>query len=808
MKVSYKWLKEMVDLEGVSFEQLVNDISFYSIEVEGTENVTNVKSIDDEPKIIVGYVETKEKHPNADKLSVCMVNTGKETLQIVCGAPNVKAGMKIMLALPGAVLPNGTIKTSEIRGIKSNGMICSLAELGLDSKYIPEEFAHGIYVLDDDAPLGVDAVEYLMLDDKSIELGLTPNRMDLLSMRGVANDVAAIYSKTVTNECGDVESKARCNDDVEKYLTISSTTDKCLSYNARVVRNVKIGPSPKFIKSRLIASGIRPINNVVDITNYILVLFGQPLHAFDEDVLGNKIVVRTALEKEEVVTLDGQKRLLNENDIVITDGEKVTCIAGVMGCENTEVTENTKNVVIEAAVFDSLSVRKTSARLGLRSESSTRFERGVDLNQTKEALDYACYLLSEYAGGDVLKGTLSLGIAQLPCKEITITEADVNKYLGISISTEEISNILERLQLPTIEENNVLKVFVPNRRMDISIKPDLIEEIIRIYGYKNLKETIPASNSLGKLTIPQKRRRLIRNVLASKGLNEIMSYTLVSEDESKKFDVFGDSENRKTIKLLHPMSEDRSTVRMSLIPSILNVVKYNIARKNTNLAFFELGNNYYLEAEEVKYETMLSGFMCGEFINQSGLSANTTVDFYLVKGILESLFKTLGIKLKYQKLEKKVPELHPERTASIYYDGELIGYLGALHPEYVHSNDLIDGYVFEIKLDKVLNANLPVTVFKPISKTPAVYRDIALVIPDDMQVGDIIDAIYKVDKETIKNVEVFDIYKGLTLGANVRSVAFRITLEADTTLTEDVISTKLQKIIKMAEYRFNVKLRG
>ena len=291
MKVSYKWLKEMVDLEGVSFEQLVNDISFYSIEVEGTENVTNVKSIDDEPKIIVGYVETKEKHPNADKLSVCMVNTGKETLQIVCGAPNVKAGMKIMLALPGAVLPNGTIKTSEIRGIKSNGMICSLAELGLDSKYIPEEFAHGIYVLDDDAPLGVDAVEYLMLDDKSIELGLTPNRMDLLSMRGVANDVAAIYSKTVTNECGDVESKARCNDDVEKYLTISSTTDKCLSYNARVVRNVKIGPSPKFIKSRLIASGIRPINNVVDITNYILVLFGQPLHAFDEDVLGNKIVV-------------------------------------------------------------------------------------------------------------------------------------------------------------------------------------------------------------------------------------------------------------------------------------------------------------------------------------------------------------------------------------------------------------------------------------------------------------------------------------------------------------------------------------
>ena len=394
MKVSYKWLKQLVNLDGISFDELVRDLSLYSIEVEGTEKVTDASNI------IIGYVESKEKHPDSDHLNVCMVNTGTEVLQIVCGAPNVDKGQKIMLALPGAVLPGGTIKVSKIRGVESNGMICSLAELGLESKYVPEKYASGIYVLDENAPLGVNALEYLELNDQAIELGLTPNRMDLLSMNGVANDVAAMYSRERITEY----LEPTCtNVDTKDEVSVKLETEDCLSYYARVIKDVEIKESPNFIKARLIAAGIRPINNVVDITNYILILFGQPLHAFDQDVLGKEIVVRNALKDEVTTTLDDIERKLNENDIVITDGKEVTCIAGVMGCANTQVTDTTKNIVLEAAVFKPLSVRKTSARLGLRSESSVRYERGVDLNQTILASNYACYLFEKYAGGKVAK---------------------------------------------------------------------------------------------------------------------------------------------------------------------------------------------------------------------------------------------------------------------------------------------------------------------------------------------------------------------------------------------------------------------
>ncbi len=799
MKVSYKWLQQLVDLEGISFDEVVRDLSLYSIEVEGTELVTNATNI------IVAYVESKEKHPDSDHLNICMVNTGSEVLQIVCGAPNVEAGQKIMLALPGAILPGGTIKQSKIRGVESNGMICSLAELGLESKYVPEKYAHGIYVLDDDAPLGVSALEYLELNDASIELGLTPNRMDLLSMNGAARDVAVMYNRKRNDE---YETPVEEDKLASEEITVKLETEDCLSYYAKVIKDVEIKESPNFIKARLIASGIRPINNVVDITNYILVLFGQPLHAFDQDVLGNKIVVRNAENGEKTTTLDEQERTLNTSDIVITDSKNVVCIAGVMGCANTQVTNDTKNIVLEAAVFKPLSVRKTSARLGLRSESSVRYERGVDLNQTILAANYACYLLQKYAGGKVLKGHVHEGIEVLPDKEIKLNELDVKRYLGVEISKEEIIDICEKLEFKVKEEGEDLVILVPNRRLDITIKPDVIEEIARFHGYDKLNETLPNMSLSGTLTKNQKIRRVIGTLLSELGLRETLTYTLVSSKFNEKFTNLH-PEKYENIKLLHPLSEEHSTVRIGMIPSLLEVVKYNKTRKNNDVHIFELSNRYYLDGENnVFADMMLGGVMTGTFASYEHQNNHEVVDFYTIKGIVESLFNRLGIKETYKELENPCNELHPKRSAGIYVLDELVGYIGEVHPAYAHTEDLDNTYVFEINIQKLFNKDYEPIMFKSMSKLPAVERDLALVMQKDQNVGEIIEAIYKTDKQVIKEVKVFDIYTGEKLGENLKSVAFRMTLESDDVLTDEIINTKINKIIKMAEFRYQAKLRS
>ncbi len=474
MKVSYKWLKSLADLEGITYEELVRDLSLHIVEVDAIDKLVKGTNL------VVAKVLEKEMHPNSDHLSICQVDTGNGILQVVCGAPNVAKGQKVILALPGAVLEGGTIKQGVIRGVESNGMICSLDELSLEHKYIPEEFQNGIYVLDEDAPLGVNALEYLCLDDDIIELGLTPNRMDLLSMNGVANDVCAFYGRKRIFEESNLSEETK---EAQSEISVELETKDCLSYNARVIKDVEIKESPTFIKSRLMASGIRPINNVVDITNYILMLFGQPLHAFDQDILGNKIVVRNAHDNEIVKTLDDVERKLGTDDIVITDGKEVVCVAGVMGCQNTEVTTNTKNIVLEAAIFNPQKVRKTSSKLALRSESSVRFERGVDLNQTVEAIDYAAYLLQKYAGGKVLKGVVHQGIEKVEDKVIELTDKDITKYLGISIPQEELIKLLSNLGFKVEVDKKKYQVAVPNRRMDISIKADIIEELARLHGY-------------------------------------------------------------------------------------------------------------------------------------------------------------------------------------------------------------------------------------------------------------------------------------------------------------------------------------
>lgn len=796
MIVSYNWLKELVKLN-VPAEKLAEEMSLYSVEVESFSKLIKATNL------VVGYVKEKAKHENSDHLNVCQVNFGDYDLQIVCGAPNVEKGQHVIVALPGAVLPGGTIKKSTIRGVESNGMICSLQELGLESKYVPEKYSHGIYVLGDDAVPGTPALEYLGLDDYVIELGLTPNRMDLLSMKGVAKDVKAMYrTEELPIECNLHEVNEKTSDEISVELL----TSNCYSYYARVIKDVKIKESPNFIKARLIASGIRPINNVVDITNYILMLFGQPLHSFDQDKLGNKIVVRRAYDGEKTITLDNIERTLTKSDIVITDGEKPVCIAGVMGSSNTEVTENTKNVVLESAVFRPLSIRKTSSRLALRSEASVRYERGVDLNQSLEAINYACYLLEKYADGKVLEGYVHEGMNYLPNKEFTIDEKYIQDYLGIEIPLVTINEICRALSFETKIEGNQLLVSVPNRRMDISIKQDLVEEIARIYGYDKLNETLPVMNISGGLTEVQKARRVARHTLDDLGMNECVTYSLISHKRQNEFSIMSD-ETQQSIELLHPMSEDHSVLRRTLLSSLIDVVKYNQARKITDNAFFEIGKKYYQVGEQTYEETLLSGIINGNIPNTLWKSQSEKVDFYYLKGILDVLFRKLRVNVEYLTLEKAVDELHPKRSAQIMYNGKLIGFIGEIHPKYAKDNDLVESYVFELSLDLLTDTKPEVEHFKVVSKVPSVERDLALVMDVKQSIGEVLEAIRKSDK-MISNVKIFDLYIGDKIPENKKSVAVRITIESEETLTDEVIASKIKRILKSLEYRYNIVLRA
>lgn len=805
MRVSYNWLKELVNID-ISCEKLVDDMSLYSTEIEEYGKLLPVSGL------VIGEVIEKRKHENSDHLSICQVNLGSNVSQIVCGAPNVEAEQKVIVALPGTKLPGGEIKVSVIRGVPSNGMLCSLQELGLENKYIPEKFANGIYVLNEDAVPGEDALKYLMLDDSIIELGLTPNRMDLLSMLGVAKDVNAIYKqglKELKFDLNEIETKSK------DEIAVELQTSTCYSYYARIVKDVTIKESPTFIKSRLIASGIRPINNVVDITNYVLMLFGQPLHAFDQDCLGSKIVVRRAHNGEKTITLDGITRELNRSDIVITDNingdddTRIVCLAGVMGGENTEVTENTKNIVLESAVFRPLSVRRTSSKLGLRSESSVRFERGVDLNQSLNALNYACYLLEKYADGKVCSGYVHQGKDFIEDREITLNEKYVKDYLGVNINLKEMKTIFESLSFKAEIHNKDIKVLVPNRRLDITIKQDLVEELARVYGYDKLKETLPAMDLCAEYTNEQKIKRIISNTLRGIGLSEVVTYSLVSDEKSKEFNIL--HENHKEITLLHPMSEERKNLRRTLVSSLVEVLKYNNARKINNLAIYEIGKRYFYEGDETFEDWCVAGAIQGNQATNLWTSSSNKVDFYYIKGIIELLFNKLNMVVQFSPImndENKCAELHPGRSAKIIYNDKVIGFVGELHPKYMKKQDIEDTYVFEITLDEIFMKEVELTKFTPISKVPPVFRDLAFIMDEKQGVGEIVNAIYRVDKKMIKDVEVFDVYIGTNIENGKKSVAVKIMLESSDTLTDEVINAKMTKIIKSLEYQFNISLRA
>ncbi len=791
MNIKLEWLKELVDLANISLSDLVNKLSLHSVEVE------TAKKLVDASNLVVGFVKERSKLEDSDHLSLCKVDVGAEELQIICGAPNVDKGQKVIVALNGAILPNNfKIKKTKIRGVESNGMICSLLELGIEKKYVDEANQAGIYVFKDDVKVGSNALEALNLDDYVIEVDVTPNRGDLLSMLGLAVEVSAVFNRPLKPLAYNL-----LKEDVKDKLEVLIETNDCSSYFGRIFKDVVITSSPQWLISRLIAFGIRPINNVVDITNYILALFGQPLHAFDYKLLGSKILVRNAYENEEIITLDNQKRKLLKSDVVITNGKDPVAIAGVMGGAATEVTANTKDIVLEAAVFNKESVRKTSLRLDLRSDSSIRFEKGVDFNSTKLALDYATYLLNKYAKAKV--GNIASATNPLPkVADIVFKLSDVEKILGVKIASNDIKSILERLMFKVSLEKDSIIVTPPSKRMDIRIKEDVVEEISRLYGYELLPITLPKTTNPGYLTKTQKQRRFIKEVLSGLGLSETITYALVDKNANEEFKLI--HEQGENVEVLMPLSSERSTLRKSLVPSLVEVAQYSLNRKIKNLAFFEIGRTYYKDQAYKEYEN-LSILITNEF--SKSLGHKEEADFFLLKGILENLFESLRLEVDFGPLEQECLELHPKRSAEIYLNKEFIGFIGALHPKYTKEKDLDDAYVAEIKLDKIFNVKEKEIIYEAISKVPFVNRDIAILVKKDVLVGDILKEIRAIKNLNLNEIEVFDLYVGDKIAKDEKSVAISLSFSANETLTDEQINSKITKILKVLKEKFNATLR-
>ncbi|HGZ8453079.1 TPA: phenylalanine--tRNA ligase subunit beta [Staphylococcus aureus] len=791
MLISNEWLKEYVTIDD-SVSNLAERITRTGIEVDDLIDYTK-----DIKNLVVGFVKSKEKHPDADKLNVCQVDIGEdEPVQIVCGAPNVDAGQYVIVAKVGGRLPGGIkIKRAKLRGERSEGMICSLQEIGISSNYIPKSFESGIYVFSESQVPGTDALQALYLDDQVMEFDLTPNRADALSMIGTAYEVAALYNTKMTKpETTSNELELSAND--ELTVTIENE-DKVPYYSARVVHDVTIEPSPIWMQARLIKAGIRPINNVVDISNYVLLEYGQPLHMFDQDAIGSQqIVVRQANEGEKMTTLDDTERELLTSDIVITNGQTPIALAGVMGGDFSEVKEQTSNIVIEGAIFDPVSIRHTSRRLNLRSESSSRFEKGIATEFVDEAVDRACYLLQTYANGKVLKDRVSSGELGAFITPIDITADKINRTIGFDLSQNDIVTIFNQLGFDTEINDDVITVQVPSRRKDITIKEDLIEEVARIYGYDDIPSTLPVFEKVtsGQLTDRQYKTRMVKEVLEGAGLDQAITYSLVSKEDATAFAM----QQRQTIDLLMPMSEAHASLRQSLLPHLIEAASYNVARKNKDVKLFEIGNVFFANGEgelpdQVEY---LSGILTGDYVVNQWQGKKETVDFYLAKGVVDRVSEKLNLEFSYRRAD--IDGLHPGRTAEILLENKVVGFIGELHPTLAADNDLKRTYVFELNFDALMAVSVGYINYQPIPRFPGMSRDIALEVDQNIPAADLLSTIHAHGGNILKDTLVFDVYQGEHLKKGKKSIAIRLNyLDTEETLTDERVS-KVQAEIEAA----------
>lgn len=787
--ISMNWVKDYVDLDGIDLKDLAVQVTKGGLNIEGVID----HHIDN---LVVGEVLECVEHPDSDHLHVCKVNDGTTVRQIVCGASNVREGIKVIVALPGCILPGDfQIKEGKIRGVESNGMICALFELGLEEKN-DETYAAGITELPVSSKVGEDPLKVLGLDDTIYDLDNHKRRNnDCYYHIGFAYEVATVLNKRVHLPESDYH---EIDESIKDKFSLDVETKKCPYYIAKMVKNVKIGESPEFIKNRLKSAGMRSINNIVDISNYVMLEYGQPLHFFDYDKLGQHVLVRDAVDGEEIITLDGKNRKLTENDIVITDGEKPVCIAGVMGGENTEVDESTTTVLIESAIFDAVSIRLTAQRLDLKSEASIRYGKGLNFEYTDEAIKRACFLLEKYASGEVLKDEIKHDVIDKSEKRVDFTKNDINKMLGIELTDEDVKTELTRLDFGYTYENGIFHVVIPRRRLDVEANiNDIAEEIGRFYGYENLVSKVPrVPIRLGSYADDVRLRKMVSTRLRASGLNEAKTYTLTSPEMAKMFKY----DNLENVILPNPMSVDKSVVRTSILPSLINVFDYNKARKVNDILIYEIAKTYDINYNETTKAAIL---MSGNYLTNGVLGINVKVDFFVLKGIVENLLDYLGFKNRYSFVQANdLPEMHPNMSARIMLDRNEIGIIGRVHPS-IKKDEI---YVCELNLNSLLSRVKPIK-YKTASKYPSIEKDFAFIVNNDVTNAEMKEAIKKSAGRILDSVNIFDIYENIEEGK--KSMAYKLVFKDETrTLSDEEVMVVFNKVIKDIETKFDAKLRN
>ena len=794
MNTALSWIKAYVpDLE-VSAQEYTDAMTLSGSKVESYQCLD--KNLE---KIIVCQITKIERHPDADKLIICQVDIGTETIQIVTGAPNVKEGDKVPVVLDGGKVAGGhdggplpeegiRIQTGKLRGIESKGMMCSIEELGSSRDMYPDAPELGIYILPQDTPVGVDAVQVLGLHDVVFEYEITSNRVDCYSVVGLAREAAATFRKKfhppVVKETGNQE-------DIHDYLTVEvENTELCPRYCARMVKNIKLAPSPEWMQRRLAASGIRPINNLVDITNYVMEEYGQPMHAYDYDQIGgHKIVVKCAKDGDEFQTLDGQLRKLDNTVLMIHDGEKEVCIAGIMGGENSKITDDVKTMVLEAACFDGTNIRLSSKKVGLRTDASGKFEKGLDPNNAEAAIHRACQLVEELGAGEVVGGILDIYPKKRQPVRVKFDADQINNLLGTKIDAEDMKTYFRMLELDFDEETQ--EVIAPTFRQDLNCLADIAEEVARFYGYDNIPTTLPSGEATtGKLSYKLRIEEIAREVAEFSGFSQSMTYSFESPKVFDRLLLPQDDKLREVVTILNPLGEDFSIMRTSPLNGLLTSLSTNYNRRNKDVKLYELANIYLPKAlplTELPDERM-----------QFTLGMYGEGDFYTMKGVVEELFDKLGMvrKVHYDPACQH-PYLHPGRKADIVYEKQVVGYLGELHPEVADNYKLGERtYVAVLDMPSVIPFADFDRKYTGIAKYPAVTRDISMVVPKEILVGQIEDILAQRGGKMLESYQLFDIYEGSQILAGYKSVAYSITFRAkDHTLTDEEVNAVMKKIL-------------
>ncbi len=797
MRVPVKWLKEYVNIEGIEEKELIEKLVLTGSNNEGSEKIG--EGIE---KIVVGHITKITGHPNADKLSVCQVDVGEEVLQIVTGATNISEGDYIPVALHGSTIAGGIkIKKGKLRGEPSNGMLCSLEEMGYDKVSIPKEFDDGIFILDKPYPLGMDILEALDLRDTIIEFEITPNRPDCLSIIGMARETAASFERELKLPTGEV--KTVC-DSVEDYAKVTLVdTDLCQRFVARAVKNVKIEKSPVWMQMCLMNAGMRPINNIVDITNYVMLEYGQPIHAYDlETVKGHELIVKRADDGELFVTLDDKERCLTHEMLMIRDTERAVGIAGVMGGENTEISNDTKTILIEVASFDKASIRKTSKDLGLRTEASSRFEKGVSVELPPIVVNRVCQLIEMLGAGEIIGGMIDVYPTHKEMVRIPYRPERISKVVGESITADEIRGYLKRLDIETEEVDGEWVAISPYYRLDLIKEIDLVEEVARMYGYDKIGMTLPKTDTWGARTNAQLIEEKTKLELLSSGADEILTYSFVSKKELDKINLSESSLLRNQVELINPLGEEYSVMRTSLIPNVLDVLARNSNRKVAGARIFELGSIFLPREVPVKSlpieKKMLTVGIYGE-----------TEDFFTLKGICENVLDGLGICGYYFEKEENHPTFHNGRCANIIIGSHILGTIGELHPVVIENYDLpVRGYVADLDFNMMLQLANEEIKFTPIPKYPAIERDIAILVKDEVTSHQIETVVLENGGELLESVKMFDMYKGKQIPKGYKSVAYELVFRAsDRTLVDEDVNSIFTDILKALESILEAQLR-